>query len=194
MQDAPFAEASRDQSNADQRYQEGLERTGQWTMFGIPFGLERLFFSHSDYNQWKRPSQETDIYINIGPQEYMWFLCLLLGFLDKIAKCFMRIYVLELDLQSYKGFFPDIFSPSSCLAAYSVPTFSPTTSNTSRTKRLQGARCWLPVTGRSWRKAALLTQVCSQQQQRWCVQGRISTWKMQIQLNNIITRIVCASF
>lgn len=44
MQDAPFAEVSRNQSNADQRYQEGPERKGQWTMFGIPLGLKDCFF------------------------------------------------------------------------------------------------------------------------------------------------------
>lgn len=127
--------------------------------------------SHSNYNQWKRLSQETDIYVNIAnwPAEINVVPLLLIRFfftkLPNVSHAFMFwnwIYS-HVDLTKI---FSRYSPPPSCLAAYSVPTFSPTTSNTSRTKRLQGARCSLPATGRSWRKAALLTQVCSQQQQR----------------------------
>lgn len=140
-------------------------------MLGIPLGLKDCFFSYSNCNEWKRPSQETDIYVNIAnwPAEINVVPLPLIRFSSQNCQMF------HMHLCSGTGstvmwilqrFFPDISPPPSCLAAYSVPTFSPTTSNTSRTKRLQGARCSLPATGRSWRKAALLTQVCSHQQHR----------------------------
>lgn len=94
-----------------------------------PSGLERLFFSHSNYNQWKRPSQETDIYVNIAnwPAEINVVPLPLIRFSSQNCQMF------HIHLCSGTGstvmwilqrFFPDT-PPPSCLTVYSVPALLP---------------------------------------------------------------------
>lgn len=70
MKNLRDAETSRNELNAKQRYQEGPDlrrktRTMEQDYVWHPSGLKDCFF-HSNYNQWKHYSQETDIYVNIG--------------------------------------------------------------------------------------------------------------------------------